>query len=297
MADAAASANCYEPSPVAMKLIPAKCFVAVILALSVLGSMGCATSQSRVNHLAQEAGFARRLVPGKDFEHIVYEHKLDTVSTAEFHIYIDGDGTPWVAGRYPSANPTPRRPIALEMMAEDPAPAIYLGRPCYFGLELSANCSVEFWTSRRYSPEVVASMLSVIHHYRQVYGAKKIVLIGYSGGGTLAALLARDLRQPVFLLTIAANLDTELWTELRDFLPLAGSLNPIHYRADTAQIPQLHLAGLQDKAVPVAVTESYTSGLDTQLSRYYPDFDHACCWLELWPEILAEKPWSTTGHE
>jgi hypothetical protein len=271
MADAAASANCYELSPVAMKLIPAKCFVAATLALSVLGSMGCATPQSRVNHLAEEAGFARRLAPGKGFEHIVYEHKLDTYTTPELHIYIDGDGTPWVAGRYPSANPTPRRPMALEMMSEDPAPAIYLGRPCYFGLESSANCGVEFWTSRRYSPEVVASMLSVI--------------------------LARDLQQPVFLLTIAANLDTELWTELRGFLPLEGSLNPIHYRADTAHIPQLHLAGLQDKIVPVAVTESYTSGLDTQFSRDYPDFDHACCWLELWPEILAEKPWDATTRE
>jgi hypothetical protein len=297
MADAAVPADCYELSPVAMKLIPAKYFVAATLALSILGSMGCATSQSRANLLAEDAGFARRLVPGKDFEHIVYEHQPGAYPTPEFHIYIDGDGTPWVDGRYPAADPTPRRPIALEMMSEDPAPAIYLGRPCYFGLESSANCGVEFWTSRRYSPEVVASMLSVIRHYQQVYGAKKIVLIGYSGGGTLATLLARDLQQPVFLLTIAANLDTELWTELRGFLPLEGSLNPIHYRADTAHIPQLHLAGLQDKIVPVAVTESYTSGLDTQFSRYYPDFDHACCWLELWPEILAEKPWAATGGE
>jgi hypothetical protein len=280
-----------------MKFIPAKCFVVATLALCALGLMGCVTPQSRVNHLAEEAGFARRLAPGKGFEHIVYEHKLDTYTTPELHIYIDGDGTPWVAGRYPSANPTPRRPMALEMMSEDPAPAIYLGRPCYFGLESSANCGVEFWTSRRYSPEVVASMLSVIRHYQQVYGAKKIVLIGYSGGGTLATLLARDLQQPVFLLTIAANLDTELWTELGGFLPLEGSLNPIHYRADTTHIPQLHLAGLQDKIVPVAVTESYTSGLDTQFSRDYPDFDHACCWLELWPEILAEKPWDATSRE
>ena len=182
-------------------------------------------------------------------------------------------------------------------MSEDPTPAIYLGRPCYMGLAASANCSVALWTSRRYAPEVVASMLRVIRQYQQHYGAENIVLIGYSGGGTLAALIARELQPNVFLLTIAANLDTEMWTDLHGYLPLTGSLNPAHYRADTAQLPQLHLAGLKDEAVPVAVTRSYSAGLAPSLSRYYPTFDHSCCWLELWPDILAEKPWSTSGTE
>lgn len=274
-----------------MKLIPAK-YLAAALALPALWLTGCVSPQDRVNDRATEAGFRQQLMPGKQFEHIVYEHRLDTSPMAEMHIYIDGDGTPWLAGRYPATNPTPRRPVALELMAADPAPAIYLGRPCYLGLQRSANCDEQFWTSRRYSPEVVASMLSVINHYQHTYQVQKIVLIGYSGGGTLAALLARDLQKPVFLLTIGANLDTQLWTELRGFLPLQGSLNPVHYRAETARIPQLHLAGLQDSVVPTAVTESYTSGLDKEYSRYYPEFDHSCCWLQLWPEILAEKPWA-----
>jgi hypothetical protein len=280
-----------------MKLIPAKYLAAVALALPVLGLMACTSPQEQVNQLATQAGFKQQLILGKRFEHIVYEHRLDTYRIPEIHIYIDGDGTPWIAGRYPATNPTPSRPVALQLMAVDPTPAIYLGRPCYLGLEQSTNCSEQFWTSRRYSPEVIASMLSVINHYQQTHKIKKIVLIGYSGGGTLAALLARDLQQPIFFLTVGANLDTQLWTELRGFLPLQGSLNPIHYRADTAQTPQLHLAGLQDSVVPIAVTKSYTSGLNTKYSRYYPDFDHSCCWLEVWPEILAEKPWADTDKK
>lgn len=281
----------------AMKFIRTRHSVVAVVVLTILGILGCAEPQHRIDQLGEEAGFARQLVTGKDFNHVVYENNLDTAPIAELHIYIDGDGTPWVAGRYPSANPTPRRPIALELMSEDPAPAIYLGRPCYFGLASSANCNVELWTSRRYAPEVVASMLSVIRYYQQNYGVQRIVLIGYSGGGALAALLARDLQPTVFLVTVAANLDTDLWIDLQGFLPLTGSLNPFHYRDETAQIPQLHLAGLQDESVPIAVTRSYTAGLDAQFYRYYPDFDHACCWLELWPEILAEKPWSATGGQ
>ncbi len=282
-----------------MKLISAKLLLVVILYWCTMGMFGCSMHQNRADYLAAEAGFSRKIIAGKQFEHVTYLHGIDTqaieeshIYIEELHIYIEGDGTPWVNGRYPSLDPTPRRPLALKLMAEDPAPAIYLGRPCYFGLSSSANCSAEFWTGKRYSPEVVASMLSVVQYYQQAYGAKKIVLIGYSGGGTLATLLARELPGEVFLITLGANLDTDLWTELRGFLPLDGSLNPMHYRTDTAHKPQLHLAGMRDKIVPIAVIESYVSELDPQFSRYYPAFNHACCWLELWPEIIAERPWS-----
>ena len=274
-----------------------KCFLAALLFWCIPAFIGCSTHQERADRLAKDAGFSKTSISGAQFWHVVYLHEPDEKPTDELHIYIEGDGTPWIGGRYPAIDPTPTHPMALEMMAQDPAPAIYLGRPCYFGLAQSTHCRAEFWTSKRYSPEVVESMLSVIKHYQQAYQSKSIVLIGYSGGGTLAALLARRLQPPVFLLTIAANLDTNLWTGLRGFLPLEGSLNPIDYRLEIAQIPQLHLVGLQDHTVPISVTESYTAGLDTQYVRRYPEFDHFCCWVQLWPEILAEKPWANSGEE
>jgi len=260
--------------------------------VSAIDLSGCSSPARRVDDIAASAGYTRRVVVGSYFEHVVYESALGAGSTPELHIYFEGDGTPWVAGNYPSVDPTARRPIALQMMMEDPAPALYLGRPCYLGLAATAHCAPAVWTSGRYSAEVVDSLLSVINRYREAYNVKALVLIGYSGGGTLAALLARDIQPPVFLLTVGANLNVALWTEMRGFLPLAGSLDPIDYLESTAHIPQLHLAGLQDKIVPVAVTESYGAGMDSRLFRYYPEFDHSCCWLQLWPEILAEKPWA-----
>jgi hypothetical protein len=254
--------------------------------------LGCSTPQHGAHQLALEAGFVRDVHTGTHFEHLVYSSHLATHAAEELHVYIEGDGTPWTNGRYPSADPTPRRPLALELMRDDPAPAIYLGRPCYFGLSSSGQCSPEYWTFKRYAPEIVKSMASVIQYYQEKYQARGIVLIGYSGGGTLAMLLSRELQGNVFVLTVAANLDTDLWSEQRGFLPLKGSLNPMDYRADTAQIPQLHLAGLQDEVVPVEVTQSYAATLEPDYFRYYPTFDHSCCWLELWPEIIAEGPWS-----
>ncbi|MEH6592479.1 MAG: hypothetical protein V7746_19595 [Halioglobus sp.] len=258
--------------------------------------IACTSDPERTDRLAVHAGFSKVLVVGKLFQHVTYQHRLDQASTQELHIYIEGDGTPWIQGRYPAAEPTPRHPLALELMALDPGPALYVGRPCYLGMAKSAYCEVELWTSRRYSPEVVASMLEVIEQYLRRFEIKRVVLIGYSGGGTLAALIAPRLHVQVFLLTLAANLDTDLWTSLQGFLPLEGSLNPLDYRPAIAQTPQLHLVGLRDSNVPTAVTESFTNGLHPQTVRVFPEFDHSCCWLDIWPSILADTPWKRADY-
>ena len=102
------------------------------------------------------------------------------------------------------------------------------------------------------------------------------------GGGVLATLLAPRLEGQVFLVTIATNLDTQLWTRTLGYLPLQGSLNPMDYRDLGAGIPQLHLAGLDDESVPIAVTRAYTSGLAPEMVREYPGVDHDCCWRAVW---------------
>lgn len=253
----------------------------------------CATPEKGVDLLAFEAGFDKKHLRGINFEHVVYEQIADLDKTRRLHVYIEGDGVPWIGGRHPSPDPTPLNPLALRMMAMDRAPAIYLGRPCYFGLATSTNCSYHDWTSGRYSAQVVASLLEVIQQYQQAYEIEKIILIGYSGGGTLATLIAPQLPGRVFLLTVSANLNTEMWTKVRGFSPLQGSLNPAAY-PNRRGPPQLHLAGGRDEIVPRAVTESYTSGLHPDEYRFYDEFDHVCCWLDLWPNILEEKPWEPT---
>ena len=222
---------------------------------------------------------------------MVYESGLTRNHLPELHVYIEGDGTPWQQGRYPAKDPSPRRALAMELMALDPSPAIYLGRPCYFGLATSDNCGPLEWTARRYSPEVIDSMSASIANYQRTYAVQKIVLIGYSGGGTIATLVARQLESEKFILTIAANLDIQMWTEQHGHLPLEGSLNPVDAIDELQSIPQLHLMGGADATVPNSVTRSYTSQLDETSSRLYPDFNHSCCWTGIWGDLLEEKPW------
>ena len=261
------------------------------ICLCLLFNSGCTNTSNVADQVALESGFNRRLVAGARFEHVVYESNLHNSEAGTLMIYIEGDGVPWKKGKYPSDDPTPRDPLTLRLMAQDLNAAIYLGRPCYFGLNHTRNCSPDIWTSARYSQEVIASMIAVVRQYIERFGVSRLVLVGYSGGGAIATLMARSITVPTFVVTIAGNLDTDAWTASRGFLPLGDSLNPVDFIDQLREVPQLHLIALNDQTVSPFVTRSYTDHFPAKPTRSYSDIDHSCCWTELWPLILQESPW------
>jgi len=202
----------------------------------------------------------------------------------ELHVYIEGDGTPWIRGTGIAADPTPKKPLTLRLMKRDRAFSAHVGRPCYFGVQ-DAACTPAMWTSRRYSPEVVTSMRAVIRKLLDEHGAKKLVLIGHSGGGTLAVLLAPRFEETIGVITIGANLDVAAWTAFHGYTPLADSLNPVELAPLPPRIRQLHLAGGRDRNVPPKLAEKAAERLGSRLA-VTSRFDHDCCWERRWPEIL-----------
>lgn len=244
----------------------------------------CATPAQRVDRLAASAGFERLVVEGNPFQHLVF------VKTTEgpvdgFHVYLEGDGTPWITHHRVARDPTPRRPLMLELMALDPGPALYLGRPCYFGL--TRHCSPRYWTDARYSETVVDSMVAALDNIRRQLGWRgKIDLLGYSGGGTLAMLLAPRLKEASSVVTIAANLDVRGWTRLHGYSPLVDSLDPADEAALPARIAQIHLVGEKDRNVPPAITRAGAARQRNAKFMSYPHFDHHCCWERVWRSVL-----------
>src|SRR3972149_2178107 len=89
-----------------------------------------------------------------------------------------------------ATDPTPTQAVALRLMHLDSAPSVLVGRPCYHELKRSAECTPGLWTHARYSSTVVASMLAVIEVLARGSNSTGVVLIGYSGGGALAMLIA-----------------------------------------------------------------------------------------------------------
>jgi hypothetical protein len=124
-------------------------------------------------------------------------------------VYIEGDGLAWLTSSIVSDDPTPRKPVGLELALRHPNSAVaYLARPCQYVEKADwRDCGKKYWTSHRFAPEVIAASNAAIDALKNRAGASKLVLIGYSGGGAVAALVAARRHDVVQLITVAGNLD------------------------------------------------------------------------------------------
>lgn len=254
------------------------------LLLIVLFSGGCASPTQNFNQHAARLGFDRQLITGAGFRHVVYFKQGHAPVGSILHVYLDGDGSPLLARNLAASDPTPHVPLMLDLMAQDPVSSVYLGRPCYLGLSGSASCTPVLWTTARYSQQVIDSMTAALS--RISAGYTRLVLLGYSGGGTLAMLMAESLSKTEAVITVAANLDTERWAALHRQPTLSDSLNPAKREALPIAIRQQHFAGAEDINVPPLLIKNAIAQQKQAHLRVFEGQDHACCWREVWPEIL-----------
>jgi len=183
-----------------------------------------------------------------------------------------------------ASNPTARSPLALRLAVQTPGSVLYLGRPCYLASNADTRCTRDAWTQARYSSDVIASMNAAMKH---ALSNASIVLVGYSGGGTIAALMARDNPNVIAVVTIAANLDTAAWSERHGYAPLTGSLNPAEESALPGSLLQLHLIAERDENVAPETVVRYLARLSEKQVWRFPEFDHVCCWERDWPQIQS----------
>jgi hypothetical protein len=246
---------------------------------------GCATPAQREDALAAELGYRRMVLQGDGFHHVAYFKEGHAPRSEILHVYLEGDGSPWLRRRVPAIDPTPHNPLMLRLMALDSAPALYLGRPCYHGLQ-EAACTPEVWTSGRYAEGVVRSMAAALESAASDYSS--IVLLGHSGGGTLAMLLAERQPKVTAVVTVAANLDTDRWAALHQQQTLSGSLNPARRPPLRQGIMQMHYAGDKDDNVPPQLVRDAAARQPGAMFKVYAEQDHSCCWQNVWANILSE---------
>ena len=245
----------------------------------------CASPSQRIDERAADLGYRRDILQGASFEHVAYFKAGQSTDTSVLHVYLEGDGTPWVRKHVAAYDPTPRNTLMLELMALDPSPSVYMGRPCYHGLNSSKACTPDLWTAQRYSETVVTSMTAALSRSSVNYQA--LVLLGYSGGGTLAMLLAERLPKTKVVITVAANLDTARWTALHKQQPLSGSLNPATRPPLSPRIRQMHFAGEDDDNVPPNLVRDAIAQQSGATFKVFPNQDHRCCWRKVWLNILG----------
>lgn len=203
------------------------------------------------------------------------------------HVYLHGDGRAFLSSRRVARNPTPRDSLAAKLAAADPLPSVFLARPCYFRGNVRDNCGYIFWTSDRFGSMVIASVADALNQLATLYPSRPITLFGYSGGGVVALLAAQQVEAVDRVVTIAAPLNTHLWTQLHGYTALADGSNPATVHDWPAGLQQVHLVGKRDRNVPPQIAASYIESTANNASLHQLDtFDHQCCWVEHWPELL-----------
>ena len=154
------------------------------------------------------------------------------------------------------------------------------------------HCHTRHWTSHRFAPELIDAMDQALDQLVTAFGSHELVLIGYSGGGAMAALLAARPNDVAALVSVAGVLDTTTWAAETRTDELTGSLNPAAFAQRLRDLPQWHFAGERDTVVPARVLDAFLAaqghGRDpppTTQRCDLPGFDHSCCWVQAWPGL------------
>lgn len=273
----------------------ARCSLLIMLLMAAV--TGACQGNTRENFARLTENMQVQWVEGQGYRHLTAYRPADNAvgqSSGALHVYIEGDGRPWHTRHRIAADPTPRNPLALALMKRDRAPVLYLGRPCYFNDLSDRGCHPALWTLERYSLAVVDSMAVALERTLEQRGYRRVVLIGYSGGGVLATLLAHRIEGVDRLVTVAANLDVRAWTDHWGYSPLTGSLDPARV-IQNSDLPQVHFAGGADTQVPPSLNRPFVERLGHSLT-VVDSFDHRCCWLDAWPELLGYANSAHTGQ-
>jgi len=253
-----------------------KCFflLSLLLLVSACGSPAQQNNSRYIQNSAQEIQ--------SFFRHKIIIKK-GTQFTNTLALFIEGDGLPWLNETHIATNPDPSTPLAFELMQRYPGPSVYLGRPCYF-IRDDSRCHSRYWTSHRYSDEVVQSLVIVGQEILKNSNYEKLLLIGHSGGGTLASLMACSFDLPTKLVTLSANLDIDAWTQHHKWTKLEGSLNPTYHSQLCPQLTELHFQGDDDDIVPAKLNLAYFAARKLK-PNIIAGASHTN-WLQYWEQVL-----------
>jgi predicted esterase len=269
------------------KLFGVRTYLVLICLLSACNRLDLTKRLTTADDFAKSNGFRKEFVQADGFSFTAYSKVNDPKQP--YNIYIEGDGLAFLNRYTVSDNPTPTKLMLFKLASLDKRPnVIYLARPCQFtSLEFNPKCNdPKYWTSDRLSEESVAAMNQAVAKLSQ---SKPVNLVGFSGGGAIAVLIAARNTKVSTIITIAGNLDHVAFNSHHHYSPMHNSLNPIDYAAKVKHIPQLHISGSKDTRVPSFITQSYvaTSASQCVQGEIIQGASHETGWDKVWTNILA----------
>jgi len=270
------------------KYLPILIVVIVLQTLPAYSISYLTDGTKNADKIANNADFRKQQIPTSAFILTSYT-KIDNGADT-LRIYIEGDGFAFTPHRMISSNPTPKDPIALKLAVKDSHTNIaYLARPCqYISEKEEKNYKDKYWSDARFSEEVICSMNEAVDQLKNQASAKRIVLIGFSGGAAVAVLVAARRNDVSKIITVAGNLDHAAINTHHNVAQMKDSLNPIYYAKDVSHITQQHFAGADDRIVPVSIIKNfaYASGdTDYKTVTVVEGCSHNKGWVDIWKEL------------
>lgn len=266
-----------------------------IFLFSLLFVVGCSALSRSENalHISKNINFSERHIQAHPF--ILTSYERVNIQNGVANIYIEGDGFAWLSKNRASLDPTPKNPVALKLASQDLAHnVIYLARPCqYTKLTDKSACPQKYWTSHRFAPEVIKAMDSALDDIKRRHQITKFNLIGFSGGGNIAALLTARRDDVLSLRTVAGNLDHQLQSDIHNVSPMLESLNAKDISNQISNVPQIHFIGGKDSVVPYALYNSYQEAAGSRnclRAVVIEHADHVQHWNKHWTDFLKEQP-------
>ncbi len=205
------------------------------------------------------------------------------------HVYFEGDGLAWITRHLISDDPTPLTPTTFNLLLKDKYQCkVYIARACQYTND--NHCSKKDWTSHRFSEQIIFATNKIIDKIKNNFQNDNFIFIGYSGGAAIASLIANQRNDVTYFISIAGNLDTELWTKIKKFQPLTGSLNPVNYTNNLKSIKQYHLIGTKDSIIPYNVTQSYIKKFSNKenIKLKSVNATHNCCYEDFFKDIIQD---------
>ncbi len=218
-------------------------------------------------------------------------------------VFIEGDGAPWENNGFsPPADPTPQKPIGLELAIQEtkiqiqtnvqsprtPGRAIaYLSRPCQFVKR--HPCRIDLWTDERFGDLAIQLISQAMVSLVRESNAGKLQIVGYSGGGVVAKLLEKRLDGLVCTVTLAAPLDLDAWTSRLRISPLRTTKFQASTQKSTRKVISSHYIGDHDKLVRLSDLGGYAVPSPHNSVISLPGVSHNQGWLQHWSNIRSSS--------
>ena len=262
-----------------------------ILLLLIIASCSSYTRTNDAFYVSNKGQLQERTIQSDIFLLTSYERV--TSKNNVVNVYVEGDGLAWLSKSRPSLDPTPKNPVSLKLASLDTTNnVIYLARPCQYTKMIDGSaCDKKYWTSHRFAPEVIDTISSALDNIKKRHQITGFNLIGFSGGGNVAALLVAQRNDVLSLRTVAGNLDHKLQSSIHGVSAMPYSLNAVDIANQISNIPQIHFVGSEDKIVPNEIAQSYNAHANSNKCvqiQLVQGVKHTKGWESVWKSLLSQ---------